>query len=251
MKTATVAAGALFAASAMAAPNTAARWARHAERRARAERNGFMQLAETPGPQEETTYSSNWAGAVLSSGAGTYTQVQGTITVPTPTGSAGSASAWVGIDGDTCGSAILQTGVDFSIDDSGNVSYDAWYEWYPAASYDFDNFDVSAGDQIQMTVVASSTSGGTATLENLTSGQSGESSELCEQDAEWIVEDFESGGGLVTFADFDSVTFTGATAIANGNTVDTTGATVFDIQQNSQTLTDCSNSGSTVTCNYV
>lgn len=93
-------------------------------------------------------YSSNWGGAVLSEGAvrcifnlyilcllthdlqqGTWTGVTGTFTVPVPSEPSGdsagwaSASAWVGIDGDTCGSAILQTGVDFTIQ-NGAVSYD-------------------------------------------------------------------------------------------------------------------------------
>ena len=42
-----------------------------------------------------------------------------------PSGSSGAhyASAWVGIDGDTCGNAILQTGVDFNVDGS-TVGYD-------------------------------------------------------------------------------------------------------------------------------
>lgn len=53
---------------------------------------------------------------------GTWRSVTGTITVPTPTGS-GSASAWVGIDGDTCETAIVQTGLDFTIS-GGEVSYD-------------------------------------------------------------------------------------------------------------------------------
>ena len=52
----------------------------------------------------------------------------GTFTVPTPkepSGGSGthSASAWVGIDGDTCGNAILQTGVDFNVN-GNSVSYD-------------------------------------------------------------------------------------------------------------------------------
>lgn len=62
------------------------------------------------------SYSTNWAGAVLT-GTG-YKTVIGTITVPTPKipsgGSSGttySASAWVGIDGDSCQTAILQTGL--------------------------------------------------------------------------------------------------------------------------------------------
>ena len=53
---------------------------------------------------------------------GTWKSVTGTFTVPTPSGS-GSASAWVGIDGDTCGTAILQTGIDFTVS-GGSVSYD-------------------------------------------------------------------------------------------------------------------------------
>jgi hypothetical protein len=57
----------------------------------------------------------------------TWTAVTATFVIPTPSAPSGQstayASAWVGIDGDTCGSAILQTGVDFNVE-SGKVSYD-------------------------------------------------------------------------------------------------------------------------------
>jgi hypothetical protein len=47
---------------------------------------------------------------------GTYKSVTATFTVPKASGSSGaSASAWVGIDGDSCGNAILQTGLDFNV----------------------------------------------------------------------------------------------------------------------------------------
>lgn len=79
----------------------------------------------------QETYSSNWAGAVLI-GTG-YTSVSGEITVPIPQLPNGAnsytnycASAWVGIDGDTCSTAILQTGIDFCIQ-GGSTSYSAWY----------------------------------------------------------------------------------------------------------------------------
>jgi hypothetical protein len=69
-----------------------------------------------PTNETQVSYSSNWAGAVLI-GSG-YKSVTGTITVPTPKLPSGasssktySASAWVGLDGDTCQTAILQTGV--------------------------------------------------------------------------------------------------------------------------------------------
>ena len=59
---------------------------------------------------------------------GTFTTVTGTFTVPTPSNPDSgldwvSAAAWVGIDGSTCASTILQTGVDFTVD-NGRVSYD-------------------------------------------------------------------------------------------------------------------------------
>ena len=62
--------------------------------------------------EAHVSYSSNWAGAVIVGSK--ITQVQGTFTVPTvkePTGGSASqqygASAWVGIDGDTCGAGSL------------------------------------------------------------------------------------------------------------------------------------------------
>lgn len=201
-------------------------------------------------------YSENWAGAVYASGDGTYTAVTGTFTVPTPSGSDGAASAWVGIDGDTCSNAILQTGVDFTIS-GGDVSYDAWYEWYPAASYDFSGISFSAGDVVKLTVTATSTTSGTAVIENTTTGQTAtkdltSSSALCEENAEWIVEDFEENGGLVPFADFGTVTWTDASATTGSGSVTPSGATIMDIQQNGQTLTQTTiDSDGTVTTTYV
>lgn len=97
----------------------------------------------------DASVSSNWAGAVLSadkasadtgsflhgtpgitSHQGTYKSVTGTFTVPTPKLSseggqqAQAASVWVGIDGNTCQTALLQTGVDLNVDANGEVSYD-------------------------------------------------------------------------------------------------------------------------------
>ncbi|KAI0014546.1 peptidase A4 family-domain-containing protein [Xylariomycetidae sp. FL0641] len=260
MKVTAAASALLFANAALAAPGSAARRERAAKRATGSRQSNVMQPAE--GEVENmaingTThveYSSNWAGAVLI-GTG-YNMVTGTFTVPTPKSSGSgtaSASAWVGIDGDTCGTAILQTGVDFTVSRSGAVSYDAWYEWYPDYAYDFSGISISAGDTITVTVDASSTSAGVATVENVSTGQtvthsfSRESAELCEYNAEWIVEDFESGGALVNFADFDSVTFTDCSTNKGG----VSGSTIIDIQQSGQVLTDCSTSGSsTVTCDY-
>lgn len=211
-------------------------------------------------------YSSNWSGAVLTSppSGTTFTSVSAQFTVPTPqavNGQAGSSSAWVGIDGDTYSAAILQTGIDFSVDSSGAASFDAWYEWFPDYAYDFSGIEINAGDTIAVSVVASSSTSGTATIENLSTGQTvnqdltapDSSSALGGQNAEWIVEDYESGGSLVTLDNFGSVTFTSASAgLSNGESVGTDGADLIDLEQNGQVLTSVSvPSSSEVVVTYV
>lgn len=254
----------LLASTAVAAPFTEKRLERQRQRAALRKSNPPL-APNTEGVSniislENSTnvqYSSNWAGAVLISTG--FTSVTGTVVVPhLSAGSSGTesaASAWVVIDGDTYGNAILQTGIDFYVDGS-SISYDAWYEWLPDYAYTFTGFTLSAGDSIRMTVTASSKTAGTAKIENLTTGKSVSHSfsgqpSLGEVNAEWIVEDFESNGALVPFANFGTVTFTSASAVKNGATVGVTGATILDIKQNNQVLTDCSTSGSsTVTCTY-
>ncbi|KAI4144834.1 MAG: hypothetical protein LQ340_006518 [Diploschistes diacapsis] len=269
MKFSTTITAALFAATTLAAPTAESRLAKRIARRASSRRTNPVQWitsnAETDGGNEpgktDAEESTNWSGVVIQSPpSGTkFTAVSATFTVPKPTSTGGSseqaASAWVGIDGDTCGSAILQTGVDFNVQGS-SVSYDSWYEWYPDYAYDFSGISFSVGDQVALSVVASSTTSGTATIKNLSTGQTvskqiTSSSALCQENAEWIVEDFEEGGGLVPFADFNQVTFSNAVAhTSNGGTVDAGTGTQIDIVQNGRQLTQVSDSGTTVTVKY-
>lgn len=105
-------------------------------------------------------------------------------------------------------------------------------------------------------MTASSTTSGTAVIENLTTGKTvsesiTSSSALCEQDAEWIVEDYEEGDSLVAFADFGTVTFTDASATTSSGSVGPSGATLIDIEQDDEVLTSASTSDSTVTIEYV
>ncbi|OKL63104.1 hypothetical protein UA08_01224 [Talaromyces atroroseus] len=201
-------------------------------------------------------YSSNWSGGVLTAppSGTTFTSVTAQFTVPKPSLPSGGtqdsyASAWVGIDGDTYTTAILQTGLDFGISTSGQVSYDAWYEWYPDYAYDFSGITINTGDVMQVTVTSTSSSAGTAVIENLSSGQKvsqsltapSSTATLGGQNAEWIVEDFDSNGGQVPFANFGTVNFTGATAgTSDGSSVGTSGADVLDISQNGKVLTSAS-----------
>lgn len=177
-------------------------------------RKGHPRVAvEAVSSASQVEYSENWAGSVIISED--ISSVTARITVPSVSGTEGScASAWVGIDGDTCDTAILQTGVDFCFE-NGQSTFDAWYEWYPGRSstrgylslflltvrpcadyaYDFD-LTFSEGDVVSMTVTATSTTAGTAVIENETTGESATQTfngnvqgDLCRTNAEWIVED--------------------------------------------------------------
>ena len=209
----------------------------------------------------------------------TFKSVTGTFVVPTPrepSGGSGthSASAWVGIDGDTCGTAILQTGIDFTVSGTRtsfdgtslspthhltawvtDVSTPAWFEWFPDFAHDFSGISISPGNTITVSVTATSRTGGTATILNRSTGQqvshtfSGQPA-LCQENAEWIVEDFSSGGGLVPLANWGTVTFTGVSAGTASGTTTPAGATIIDMEQNGRVLTDVSASGSSVTVRY-
>ena len=133
----------------------------------------------------------------------------------------------------------------------------AWYEWYPDYAYDFSGIDFSAGDSVTVTVSADSLTSGTAIIENTTTGKkvshtfTNQNASLCETNAEWIVEDFESNGSQVDFANFDKVVFSNAVAtLKDGSTVGPTGADILDIKMNNTIYTDCSADDSSVTCSY-
>ncbi|EED15907.1 aspergillopepsin-2 precursor, putative [Talaromyces stipitatus ATCC 10500] len=270
MKFSTAVGSLLLSSVALAAPlseeNLARRESNRVARRARSHKqthtnqridtiDAIKDLEVASAASSAEVYSSNWAGAVLI-GSG-YTSVTGSFVVPSvsvPSGGDSTqqycAAAWVGIDGDTCGTAILQTGVNICIQ-NGQITNTAWYEWFPAAQEYWDSgITINTGDTVTATVTADGLTGGTATVTNESNGQS-VSYTFSGTNAEWIMEDLSGGGGLLNFADFGSdFTISGATAISNGNTVDTTGATIMDISQNNQILTSTTASGSNVVISY-
>lgn len=230
---------------------------------ARASRPNQRLEAFDKGNDTQVSYSSNWSGAVITSppAGETFDGVSASFVVPTPKAPSGSssrgtysASAWVGIDGDTYQNAILQTGVDFTIT-NGKVSYDAWYEWFPDYAYDF-SISISPGDTIRASVSSTSSTAGVAVIENLTTGKTvtkslTSSSALGGQNAEWIVEDYEEGSSLVSLANWGSVVFTDATASTGSSSLDASTASVIDIKQSNKVLTTVTIDGSTVTDTYV
>jgi Peptidase A4 family len=257
---------ALFATSILAAPRGHG-LASRAERRATRTHSGaplHLKHSKDVTDGENIThidYSSNWAGAVLTAppAGQTFNAVSGQFNVPTPSfpsgassgGDSYAASVWVGIDGDTYQNAILQAGIDVTINSDGSYSFDSWYEWFPNYAIDFDTsaFSFTAGDEVSVSVTSSSSSKGKVVLNNLSTGQSvtqsvsapDSSSTLGGQNAEWIVEDFEDNGGLVPFANFGSVLFTNAVAKTKSQTLGTSGADIIEIEDdNGNVLTTVS-----------
>jgi len=253
-------------ASALVLANAA--WASPLSRRAAAKGQSTRQSNfKIPAGKDEfsVSQSSNWAGAALETTG--VTEVTGTFTIPKPTVPSGGSTreefcgaAWVGIDGDTCQSGLIQTGVFWCIED-GEFSYEAWYEYIPQASIAYTGISVTAGNEIKVTVTKTNDNSGVTTLENVSTGETASHTftnqaggTLCGENAEWIVEDFTSGDSLVPFADFGTVTFTGATAVVGGATVTAAGAdadTIILVSSSDASLTSTTVSGSTVTVKYV
>jgi len=198
-----------------------------------------------------TVQSSNWCGAAVT-GTG-FTSVVGTWTIPTISLRSGQSassdpaiSQWVGIDGFS-DSSLIQGGTLSQLV-GGRQENVAWTEMLPAASRDV-SLTVDTGDSITTTVTMTSTTSGTVTIENTTRGTSivgtvSGGTRLSATSAEWILEDFESGSSLVSFAGFPTSTFTGS-ATRSGTSVSPSTATLIDLVQNSE-LCSATLSGSTV-----
>lgn len=79
---------------------------------------------------------------------------------------------WAGIDSD---SDILQAGITAEVDPpgifgGGGIKYGAWVEWWPADSYNLNNFPVSQGDEVLIQVTVEQPDLGNAFFHNLSTG---------------------------------------------------------------------------------
>lgn len=200
----------------------------------------------------QTDYSSNWCGAVQTSPpqGQTFTTLQATWQMPTlerPPGASGSGtwygSQWVGIDGYTYGGAILQAGttsaVTYNSDGSSYNSASSWFEWYPNPETEMQSFGVNPGDTIFTIVTAYSSTSGNVYMKNQNSGQEisqnfnapSNNNALEGVNAEWIYEDFSSGG-LVPFAQFSDTRMSGCNAGTSNGGVNLAGSTIVDMVAN-------------------
>ncbi len=217
---------------------------------------------------ENTSYSSNWSGQVMLSGATSYNststfyEVLADYVVPTaeiafsgPSTYWRYSSSWVGIDGWNSGD-VLQTGtesdaycnssnnaISYNIDSASCAYYSAWVEWYPNGSYRINNvsFPVAAGDDIYVFVWHTSATVGFVYVLNYNNNQSVEyeltapsGSSLIGNSAECIVERPGISGGLATLTNYVSDYFSDCYAYTENFTFyDAAAALSVDMLDNS------------------
>ncbi|MGA2033989.1 MAG: G1 family glutamic endopeptidase, partial [Thermoguttaceae bacterium] len=184
--------------------------------------------------------SSNWSGYAALAKPGSVTAVSGSWNVPAVTGGSNTtaySAVWVGMDGATASSPSVEqigTGSDIV---AGQTHYYVWYEMYPQQAMNLvSSLTVAAGDAITASVQYVS---GQFQLSITDTTQSNESFAVSfaaplaqRSSAEWIVEAPSSATGILPLADFNSVTFSNATATINGITGPIDSASWFAVQIN-------------------
>jgi hypothetical protein len=183
----------------------------------------------TPSPVPAGQHTSvNWSGYVATSGR--FTGVTGTWNVPQPrlTGMAnGQGATWVGVGG-ALGRDLIQAGTQEVTDGRGRAQFQSWIELLPQAPQPVP-LAVVAGDSVTISIQEQGAGIGVwqIAMANNTSGdvfQTMVQYASSESSAEWIDEAPSNQRGVLPIDNFGSVTFTGASAVRNGQTVNLTKA---------------------------
>jgi peptidase A4-like protein len=173
-------------------------------------------------PVGENT-SHNWSG--YAAAGGPFTGVTGTWTVPQPTltGAPGVGATWVGIGGVTSPD-LIQAGTQDTTPGGSQAQFQAWIEMLPAASQQVP-LAVAPGDSVTVSIQEQAEGSGNwqITITNNTSQQNYQTTAnytSSESSAEWIEEAPSGRGGILPLDNFNSISFTAASASQGGNGVD-------------------------------
>lgn len=191
-----------------------------------------------------TANSANWCGSVNNAPTGKSIKlIHGTFQHPTCTQRSGvttypqAAANWVGIDGDTWTSALLQSGTVCKVDNSsGIVRHEAWWQWVPSAAFTISSMPVAPDDWFEITIDTSSTTAAEITLTNLSQAHTytitlSNGPTLARKNADWVVERPYYGSTLAGFVSFTDVWFDEAyaTLTTGGTNVGILGAKQYQI----------------------
>ncbi|GJE96811.1 peptidase G1 domain-containing protein [Phanerochaete sordida] len=214
----------------------------------------------------EVQYSTDWAGAILHSQTDTIREITGRLVIPTPRipirndgKDAHYARIWVGVDGDVCESASIRVGCDLVVDSAGNITVNAFYHAFPGPIQHLNSSLSAPGASMTFAIALTSNTTGTVyvtehTLDETVAQPFKTGAPLCQQDAEWVVENIVIDDKLLAMADFGTVTFTNASAVVEekqvASRVGTDGARVINIWQD-RLLTDVALGASSVAITYL
>jgi hypothetical protein len=167
--------------------------------------------------------SHNWSGYAATSGR--YTGVSGTWTVPQPrvNGATGVGATWVGVGG-VSSHDLIQAGTQDVAAGGGQAQFQTWIEMLPQASQQVP-LAVEPGDSVTVSITEQGAGTGQwqISMKNNTSGQTyqtGVTYASSESSAEWIEEAPSGSSGVLPLDQFNSVSFSAASAVQNDQTVD-------------------------------
>ncbi|EKM49841.1 uncharacterized protein PHACADRAFT_214362 [Phanerochaete carnosa HHB-10118-sp] len=210
--------------------------------------DGSHMLTRQADSSSQPSFSPNVAGAILNATAVTNVSASFTISPLSVFGDGNEADAFgvaiiVGIDALYCPNAGAMAGIE-SIVENGEASYSAFITAFPQGPVAVPGFNLSAGDNIAISITVTNATSATVVLTNESTNQTvtevTPTGTLCMQEADWIIEDMESDGSLPPLADFSSVNFTDVSAATSSGPLDITGATIFNMEQNNTVLTSVS-----------
>jgi hypothetical protein len=166
--------------------------------------------------------SRNWSGYAAT--GGTYTGISGTWTVPqvaASNGASGVGATWVGIGG-VATKDLIQAGTEDSGSGRQN-EYQAWIEMLPAASKQVP-LAVVPGDSITVSIAeqGAASQRWEIVMTNNRSGKIYQTSvnyTSSRSSVEWIEEAPTGRNGILPIDNFGAVSFSGATAVTNGDSV--------------------------------
>ncbi|KAK3906083.1 hypothetical protein C8A05DRAFT_41079 [Staphylotrichum tortipilum] len=185
--------------------------------------------------------SANWCGSVNTTPSNNPIKVvHGAFQHPTCSPRAGvttfpqAAANWVGIDGDSWTSALLQSGTVCKISSNGAIVHEVWWQWVPSAAFTISSMPVQPDDWFDITINTTSTTAAQVTIINLSQGHSYTLSitngpTLARVNADWVVERPYYGSGLVSFPSFTDVWFDEAWATRTTGSLGILGAKQFQI----------------------
>lgn len=186
--------------------------------------------------------SANWCGAVNHSpttnkikSIHSFWQVPG-CTKRTGQTYPQAAAVWIGIDGNTWPSALLQSGTVCKIDTSTSATrHEAWWQWVPDTAFTISTMPLAVGDWIEVTINTTSDTAATIKFDNVSQDEqvivnvtSGPT--LARKDADWVVERPYYGSSLAGFPRFDTTWFEDSYATrTTGGNLGILGATQYQI----------------------